>query len=77
MTPFTREVVRLREVYQVRAMAPSLGWGGGRGGIVVRRRVGSSSPGSCHHSDLRPVVWALCGQHSAPGVSFQLTLGRP
>lgn len=40
-------------------------------------REGEQLPDSCHHNDLRPVLWAIFGQHSTLEVRSQLTLGSP
>lgn len=47
------------------------------GRTAGRGKVGSSLLGSCHHKDLRPALWVNFGQHSAPGVRFQLSWVDP
>lgn len=62
---------------RVRVLLLALALTLGSGGTAERGEVGSWFSVSCHCKDLRPVLWVTFGQHSAPGVRFQLTLGRP
>lgn len=53
-----------------------VGSGSVSGGEAMGGEVGSLLPVSCHHNDLKRMLWVIFGRHSAPGIRFQLTLRR-